>query len=231
MTDEVFNVGSGTETSLLELCRMLCDGRATPTWSPVRARAQGQPGHAAPRLDRARATEARLRGTTGLREGLALMLWHASNCRVGAANDDPDHATSVGTAEAEAAAEAIRSGWISQGKRTEEFERLVAEYVGARHGIATNNCTTALHLALVAAGVGPGDEVICPSFSFIATANAILHAGATPVFVDIDPRTYNIDPGLVEDAITPRTKAILPVDQIGLAADIPAFSRSLAGIG
>ncbi len=129
---------------------------------------------------------------------------------------------SVGTLEAEAAAEAIRSGWIAQGKRTERFETLVAEFVGARHGIATNSCTTGLHLALVAAGVKPGDEVICPSFSFIATANAILYAGATPVFVDIDRQTFNLDPELVEDSITPRTTAILPVSQIGLAVDLPA---------
>jgi len=85
---------------------------------------------------------------------------------------------SVGAAEAEAAAETIRSGWLAQGKRTIEFENLVAKYVGADHAIAVNSCTTALHLALIAAGVGPGDEVICPSFSFIATANAIRFAGA-----------------------------------------------------
>ena len=96
----------------------------------------------------------------------------------------------------------------------------MAKYVGADHAIAVSSCTTALHLALIAAGVGPGDEVICPSFSFIATANAIRFAGATPVFVDIDPRSYNIDPALIEEAITPRTKAILPVSQIGLAADL-----------
>ncbi|MGE5597688.1 MAG: DegT/DnrJ/EryC1/StrS family aminotransferase [Hyphomicrobiales bacterium] len=134
----------------------------------------------------------------------------------------------VGEEEAQAAAKAVLSGWLSQGERVQEFERAVAEYVGARHAIATSNCTTALHLALIAAGVGPGDEVICPSFSFIATANAIVHAGGTPVFVDIDPRTYNIDPALIEAAITPRTKAIVPVDQIGLAADIPAV-RAIAG--
>ena len=130
----------------------------------------------------------------------------------------------VGEEEARAAAEAVLSGWLSQGQRVQAFENAVAEYVGAKHAIATSNCTTALHLALLAAGVGPGDEVICPSFSFIATANAVVHAGATPVFVDIDRRTYNIDPALIEAAITPRTKAIIPVDQIGLAADIPAVA-------
>jgi perosamine synthetase len=127
---------------------------------------------------------------------------------------------SLGEEEVTAAAAVIRSGWLSQGKRVEDFELAVAGYVGARHGIAVSNCTTALHLALLAAGVRPGDEVICPSFSFIATANAIVHAGAVPVFVDIDSRTYNIDPAGVESAITERTTAIVPVDQIGLAADL-----------
>jgi perosamine synthetase len=129
----------------------------------------------------------------------------------------------VGEEEAGAAAEAVRSGWLSQGSRVQEFENAVAEYVGAAYGIATSNCTTALHLALVGAGIKSGDEVICPSFSFIATANAIVHAGGIPVFVDIDRRTYNIDPSLVEAAITPRTRAIVPVDQIGLSADLVAI--------
>jgi len=130
---------------------------------------------------------------------------------------------SIGEEEAQAAAEAVRSGWLSTGKRVERFESAVAQYVGAKHAIAANSCTTALHLALIASGVKPGDEVICPSFSFIATANAILYAGATPVFVDIDPMTYNISVDLIEPSITPRTTAILPVSQIGLAADIPAI--------
>jgi dTDP-4-amino-4,6-dideoxygalactose transaminase len=137
----------------------------------------------------------------------------------------------VGEEEAEAAAAVVRSGWLSQGARVQEFERAVASYVGARHAVATSNCTTALQLALIAAGVGPGDEVVCPSFTFIATANAIRHTGATPIFVEIDPRSYNIDPGAVERAITPRTKAIMPVDQIGLAADIPSLSRLAARHG
>ncbi len=130
---------------------------------------------------------------------------------------------SVGAEEAAAAAEAVSSGWLTQGPRVERFERAVAEYVGARHAIATNSCTTALHLALLAAGVKPGDDVICPSFTFIATANAIVHAGATPVFVDIDPRTYNIDPALIGPAVTARTSAIVPVSQIGLPADLQAI--------
>ena len=104
----------------------------------------------------------------------------------------------VGEEEAQAAAKAVLSGWLSQGAQVQAFEAAVAEYTGAKHAVATSNCTTALHLALIAAGVGPGDEVICPSFSFIATANSVLHAGGTPVFVDIDPRTYNLDVALIE---------------------------------
>jgi dTDP-4-amino-4,6-dideoxygalactose transaminase len=131
----------------------------------------------------------------------------------------------VGTAEVEAAAEVIQSGWLTQGPRVAAFEGAIAEFVGSRHAVATSNCTTALHLALIAAGVGRGDEVICPSFSFVATANAVVHAGARPVFVDIDPRTYNIDPDAIEVALGPRTRAIIPVDQIGLAADIPTIGE------
>ncbi len=122
--------------------------------------------------------------------------------------------------EERAIVEVLRSGWVAQGPKVAEFERLVAHYVGARHAVATSNCTTALHLALTLAGVAPGDEVIVPSFSFIATANAVRYTGATPVFVDIDPRTYNMDPACVEGAITPRTKAVMPVHQLGLAADM-----------
>ena len=137
----------------------------------------------------------------------------------------------VGEEEAAAAADVVRSGWLTQGKRVQEFEEALAAYTGARHAIVVSNCTTALHLALVAAGVGPGDEVICPSFTFIASANAILHAGATPVFVDIDARTYNTTAELLEAAITPRTRAIMPVDQIGLAAELPSIVDLAHGLG
>ena len=103
------------------------------------------------------------------------------------------------------------------------FEEEFAAYVGAPHACAVSNCTTALHLALHALGVGPGDEVVTVSHSFIATANAVRYCGATPVFVDIDPRTFNIDPALIEAAITPRTKAIMPVHQMGLPCDLAAI--------
>jgi perosamine synthetase len=133
----------------------------------------------------------------------------------------------LGEEEARAAAEAIRTGWIAQGPLVVRFERALAERLGVAHAVATSNCTTALHVALLCSGIGPGDEVIVPSFSFIATANAVLHAGGTPVFVDIDSRTYNMDPNLIEAAITPQTRAIIPVDQIGLAAELDAV-RAIA---
>ncbi|MFZ2112559.1 MAG: DegT/DnrJ/EryC1/StrS family aminotransferase [Solirubrobacteraceae bacterium] len=125
--------------------------------------------------------------------------------------------------EQAAVAEVIASGWISQGPRVRAFEEAFAERVGAADAVATTSCTTALSLALHVSGVGPGDEVIVPSLSFIATANAVWHCGAQPVFADIDPRTYNLDPAAAERAITPRTKAIMPVHQVGLPADMDAF--------
>ncbi len=125
--------------------------------------------------------------------------------------------------EATAVGEAIASGWVSQGPRVREFEDAFAARVGAAAAVATTSCTTALQLALYASGVGPGDEVIVPSLSFIATANAVWQCGARPVFADVDPRTYNLDAAAAEGAITARTKAIMPVHQVGLPADMDAF--------
>jgi perosamine synthetase len=137
----------------------------------------------------------------------------------------------VGQEEADAAAEAVKSGWLSVGPRAGKFEELVAARVGAAHAVAVNSCTTALHLALAALEIGPGDEVICPSFTFIATPNSIRYTGATPVFADIDPLTYNIDPAHVETLITPRTRAIMPASQIGLPADLAALRKIAAANG
>src|ERR1700756_5368648 len=126
-------------------------------------------------------------------------------------------------AEAEAARQAVLSGWVTQGPQVAAFESEFAAHLGAPHACAVSSCTTALHLALLAIGVSAGAEVITASHSFIASANCIRYCGADPVFVDIDPDTYNIDPRRVAEAITPRTRAILAVHQMGMPCDLPAL--------
>jgi perosamine synthetase len=126
-------------------------------------------------------------------------------------------------AEAEAARDVVLSGWVTLGPQVAAFEREFAASVGAPHACAVSSCTTALHLALLAAGVGPGDEVVTASHSFIATANSIRYCGATPVFVDIDPTTFNVEPRLVAEAVTPRTRAILAIHQLGMPCDLPSL--------
>jgi perosamine synthetase len=126
----------------------------------------------------------------------------------------------LGTEEERAVIDALRSGWVTQGPRVAEFEERFSQYIGCGYSVAISSCTTALHLALLVSGIGPGDEVICPSLSFIATANSIAYTGATPVFGEIDLATYNLDPSRLEEVISPRTKAILVVHQIGLPAEM-----------
>jgi len=131
----------------------------------------------------------------------------------------------LGEAEERAVIEVLRSGQLSLGPKLGEFERKFAEQLGAPHASAVSSGTAGLHLALRAAGVEPGDEVITSPFSFVASANAILYCNATPVFAEIDPLTLNLDPAAAEAAITPKTKAILPVHIFGYPADMPAFER------
>jgi len=137
----------------------------------------------------------------------------------------------LGEREAEATRRVIHSGWLTQGAEVAAFEREFAAAVGAQYACAVSNCTTALHLALLAVGVGEGDEVITVSHSFIATANAIRYCGAVPVFVDIEPDGFNIDPDLIEPAITSRTRAILCVHQLGMPCDMNAIMALARRLG
>lgn len=135
---------------------------------------------------------------------------------------------STGQEEWEALKEPIFSGWLTQGPRVAAFEKNFAQKYGVKHAIATTSCTTALHLILMGLGIGPGDEVIIPSFTWVATANVVLYCGATPVFVDVDLQSYNLDPHQLAEKITSRTRAIIPVHLFGLCADMDAI-REVAG--
>lgn len=126
----------------------------------------------------------------------------------------------IGEEEIENVVEVLKSGMIAQGPKVAEFEEKFAKWVGAKYAVATNSGTAALHVALLSCGIGPGDEVITTPFTFIATGNAIVYTGATPVFADIDLETYNIDPDTIEDLITDKTKAILTVQLYGQSADM-----------
>ena len=131
----------------------------------------------------------------------------------------------IGDEEIKEVEAVLRSGFIAQGPKVAEFEEKFAEYIGTRHAIATSSGTTALHVALLCAGIGKGDEVITTPFSFAATANSILYAGGKPVFVDIDPKTYNINPEKIEEAVTDKTKAIMPVHLYGQPADMDQICK------
>ncbi len=129
----------------------------------------------------------------------------------------------LGEEEVAAVSEVLRSGWVAQGPRVAEFEEAFARSQEVPHAVAVSNCTTALHLALVVTGVGPGDEVIVPSFSFVATANAPTYVGATPVFADVDESTGNLTPATIATVVTARTRAVIAVDQGGVPLDLRAI--------
>ena len=124
--------------------------------------------------------------------------------------------------DAKAAYDTVLSGWVTQGPKVQEFEEKFARYTGAKYAVAVSSCTTALHLAMIVAGIGEGDEVICPSMSYIATANSIKYTGAVPVFAEVNT-DYNLDIADVEKRITKKTRAILLVHQMGMPADIDAY--------
>ena len=137
---------------------------------------------------------------------------------------------SMGEDECQAVREPILSGWLTQGPKVAEFEKNFAARHQVKHALATTSCTTALHLALVAMGIGPGDEVIVPSFTWVATPNVVLYCGATPVFADVRRDTFNLDPDQVAARITSRTRAIIAVHLFGLCADMDAIARAAPGI-
>ena len=131
----------------------------------------------------------------------------------------------ISEAEIDAVAETLRSGWLTTGPRTAELEARMREYLDAKHVLAVSSCTAALHLSLVALGVGPGDEVITTAITWPATANVIVHCGATPVFADVRDDTLNIDPERVRELVGERTKAIIPVDLYGQPADLDELAE------
>jgi dTDP-4-amino-4,6-dideoxygalactose transaminase len=133
----------------------------------------------------------------------------------------------LGDDEWHACREPLISGWLTQGPQVAAFESAFADRHACAHAIATTSCTTALHLALAAMGIGPGDEVIVPAFTWVATANVVRLCGATPVFVDADPRTYHIDPAQIPEAVTAQTRAIIPVHLFGLCADVDAVRAAV----
>jgi dTDP-4-amino-4,6-dideoxygalactose transaminase len=137
----------------------------------------------------------------------------------------------LGAEETAAVASVIESGWVAQGPRVVRFEEEFADTVGAEYAVATSNCTTALHLALVVSGVGAGDDVVVPSFSFIATANAPTYVGARPVFADVDPTTGNVTAATIMAAITPTTKAVIVVDQGGIPVNLDPIREELDPLG
>ena len=134
----------------------------------------------------------------------------------------PFHQPLIDADDERAVLETLRSGWLTTGPRTKGFEKDLAAYTGAAHCVAVNSCTAALHLALEAVGVSAGDEVITSPITFASTANVVVHCGARPVFVDVEPDTFNIDAAAIEPAVTPRTKALMPVDFAGQPCDLDA---------
>ena len=137
----------------------------------------------------------------------------------------PFHLPTIEDDEIKAVAETLRSGWLTKGPKTIEFEKKIAKYIGAKHAIALNSCTSALHLSLFAVGIGPGDEVIIPAYTFASTANVVVHQSAKPVLADINLHDLCINPETIEDLISPKTKAIIPVHFAGHPCNMDIISK------
>jgi len=132
---------------------------------------------------------------------------------------------SIGQEEIAEVIDCLQSGWLTMGQKVLSFEADFAKYVGVKHALSVNSCTAALQLALLAHGIGPGDEVLVPSFTFVSTVNVILHVGATPVFVDIQQSTLNLDPKDLESKVTSKSKAVIAVHYAGLPADLDSIKK------
>ena len=227
VSDEVLNIASGVETSLAELAHKLLDamGADLPVeYGPARsvnnvARRLGDTTRARERLG----FRAEVRAGGGAAERCRVV---AGRARGGGGGMDviPIMRPWLGAEEAVAVEGVLASGWVAQGPKVAEFEAAVCGALGAPHGVATTSCTTALHLALHALGVGPGDEVVVPSLSFIATTNAPRYVGARPVFADVDLETQNLTAETVERALGPSTRAVIVVHQAGMPADVDAIA-------
>ncbi|TAN66369.1 MAG: aminotransferase class I/II-fold pyridoxal phosphate-dependent enzyme, partial [Magnetospirillum sp.] len=133
----------------------------------------------------------------------------------------------IGSSEHDLVAEVLASGWLTQGEKVAAFERAFAERHSATRAVAVTSCTTGLHLSLLALGIGPGDEVIVPSFTWIASANVVVHCGATPILCDVDPGSFNLDVADAAARVTPRTRAVIAVHLFGLCADMDALRAAL----
>ena len=228
----VYNIASGTETSLLELARMLLKVMDSDLGRRVRPGQRRQRRDPSARRHQCRRTRLGLPGVGRARGGPApvggVVAAAARGDRRGPDQCDRSEPMSrinvmqpwMGEAEIAAVSEVIASGWVAQGPRVAAFEGAFATRMRADHAVATSSCTTALHLALVVAGIGPGDEVVVPSFSFIATTNAVVYVGATPVFADVDAQTGNLTAATVEPVLTARTRAVIVVDQGGVPVDL-----------
>ncbi len=231
----VYNVASGHETSLLELARTLLEVMELGPRGPARSRAGRERRRPSTRRRRGRSGGPRLRrrGAGGRGTGPSRGVVATAAGRGGRGSAAGGSLMSrihvmqpwLGEEEAEAAVAAIRSGWVAQGPRVAEFEGAFGARQQAEHAVAVSSCTAALHLALVVAGVGEGDEVVVPSLSFVATANAPMYVGARPVFADVDATTGNLTAETVAAAITPRTRAVIVVDQAGVPADLEPIQR------
>lgn len=231
------NVGSGTEVSLRELAAALL--RAMGSDLAVEHLPPRPVNGVTRRLADTRLARELIgfESEIGLDEGLReLVTWWRAQRSEPMSQRPPVRTVPVarpwlGDEEAEAAAEVVRSGWVAQGPRVAAFERDFAAAVGAGEGVAVSSCTAGLHLALVVLGARPGDEVVVPSLSFIATANAVRYVGATPVFADVDPVTANLTAKTVEAVLTPRTRVVMVVHQAGMPADLDELQALCDGAG